>query len=127
MDSEQHKDTLAHHLEEVGGEKSPTPISTTMSQPLEKAITEETVHGFTADSKDLPKGYYISSSFVGTMLAVGFGLMAGVGGFALAAPNLALINEDVGPDPNYVWIGLAYSLTLAIGLLLVGRLSDLFG
>jgi hypothetical protein len=126
MDLEKYN-TQAHHLEEVEGEKHPTPLSATMSQPLEKLATADTVHGFTADSNDLPKGYYSSASFVGTMLAVGFSLMAGVGGFALAAPNLALINEDIGPDPNYVWIGLVYSLTLAIGLLLVGRLSDLFG
>jgi MFS family permease len=50
-----------------------------------------------------------------------------VGGFALAAPLLASINADIGPDPNYVWIGLVYTLTLAIGQVLVGRMSDLFG
>jgi MFS family permease len=38
-----------------------------------------------------------------------------------------LINEDIGPDPNYVWVALVYSLTLAIGLTFVGRLSDIFG
>jgi hypothetical protein len=85
------------------------------------------LHGFQSDLDNLPKGYYTSSFFVGTMLATAFALVAGVGGFALAAPNLALINADIGPDPNYVWISLVYTLTLAIGLLMVGRLSDLFG
>jgi len=84
-------------------------------------------HGFTTDSDSLPAGYYRSPFFLGTMLATGFALCAGVGGFAVAAPNLALINADIGPDPNYVWIGLIYTMALAIGLLLVGRLSDLFG
>jgi MFS family permease len=42
------------------------------------------------------------------------------------APLLGIINEDIGPDPNYVWIALCYILTLAIGQVL-GRLSDLFG
>lgn len=51
----------------------------------------------------------------------------GVGGFALAAPVLNIINDDIGPDPNFGWIGLSYTLTLAVGLTLVGRLSDLFG
>jgi MFS family permease len=51
----------------------------------------------------------------------------GVGGFALAAPLLGVINDDIGPDPNYLWIALVYTLTLAIGQVLVGRLSDLFG
>ncbi len=83
--------------------------------------------GFVTDSAALPKGYYRSMSFVGSMIAVGLGLMAAVGGFAFPAPILAEINQDVGPNASYVWIGLVYTLTLAIGLLLVGRLSDLFG
>lgn len=45
----------------------------------------------------------------------------------MAAPLLGIINADIGPDPNYVWVGLVYILTLAIGQALVGRLSDLFG
>lgn len=85
------------------------------------------LHGFTARFDSLPKGYYTSSFFVGTMFATGLALAGGVGGFALAAPNLGIINADIGPDPSYVWISLVYTLTLAIGLLLVGRLSDLFG
>lgn len=88
---------------------------------------EGVLHGFESDLDSLPKGYYTSSFFLGTMFATGFGLAAGVGGFALAAPNLALINAELGPDPNYVWISLVYTLTLAVGLLMVGRLSDLFG
>jgi MFS family permease len=40
---------------------------------------------------------------------------------------LGVINADIGPDPNYLWVGLVYVLTLAVGQLLVGRLSDLFG
>ncbi|KAI9723273.1 MAG: hypothetical protein M1812_001155 [Candelaria pacifica] len=83
--------------------------------------------GFVTDDASLPKGYYRSMSFIGTMLAVGLGLMAAVAGFAFPAPILSVINKDVGPNASYVWIGLVYTLTLAIGLLLVGRLSDLFG
>jgi len=41
-----------------------------------------------------------------------------VGGFALAAPLLGIINEDIGPDPNYVWVALVYTLTLAVGQVL---------
>jgi MFS family permease len=40
---------------------------------------------------------------------------------------LGYINADIGPNPNYVWVGLVYILTFAIAQLLVGRLSDLFG
>jgi len=51
---------------------------------------DDALHGFTANLDTLPKGYYTSSYFLGTMCATGFGLMAGVGGFALAAPNCEL-------------------------------------
>ena len=55
--------------------------------------------------------------------AAGFQIQVarGVGGFALAAPNLGVINADIGPDPNIVWVSLVYTLTLAVGLLMVGR------
>ena len=51
----------------------------------------------------------------------------GGGTFALVAPLLGIINDGIGPDPNYLWIALVYTLTLAIGQVLVRRLSDLFG
>ena len=85
------------------------------------------IHGFETVLDDLPNGYYRSSFFVGTMFAVGIGLTAAVGGFGLAAPALGLINSEIGPDPNISWVSFVYTLTLSIGLLLVGRMSDLFG
>lgn len=88
---------------------------------------DTTTRGFEASESSLPKGYFRSSFFVGTMFATGLGLAAGVGGFALAAPELAVINADIGPNGNLTWVSLVYTLTLAVGLLLVGRLSDLFG
>lgn len=45
----------------------------------------------------------------------------------MAAPILTVINADIGPNPNSVWIALGYTLPLAVGFTLVGRLSDLFG
>lgn len=61
------------------------------------------------------------------MLATGLGLVSGNGAFGLAAPNMAIINADIGPDANIIWVSLLYTLTLAVSLILVGRLSDLFG
>ena len=88
---------------------------------------DDVLHGFQTNESSLPRGYYQSPFFVGTMFATGLGLSAGVGGFALAAPELSVINADIGPDANITWVSLVYTLTLAVGLLLVGRLSDLFG
>jgi hypothetical protein len=85
------------------------------------------VTGFVTDQKTLPASYFYSPSFLGTITATGLGLTAAVGGFGLAAPNLTLINADIGPSESIAWVSLVYTLTLAIGLLLVGRLSDLFG
>ncbi|OAG09823.1 MFS general substrate transporter [Paraphaeosphaeria sporulosa] len=91
------------------------------------SVDDAHLYGFAADESTIRKGYFRSPRFLGTMLATGLGLSVAVGGFGLAAPNLALINNEIGPDPNISWVSLVYTLTLAIGLLLVGRLSDLFG
>jgi len=92
-----------------------------------KPDVDDELHGFQTDLDHLPPGYYRSPFFVGTMFAVGIGLTAAVGGFGLAAPALSLINSEIGPDPNINWVSFVYTLTLSIALLLVGRLSDLFG
>ena len=120
-----------------------SPIASTMQSEKTTTVSEHTenapnfdgslsqgvdeLHGFVTDLGDLPNGYYRSSFFLGTMFAVGIGLTAAVGGFGLAAPALGLINSEIGPDPNISWVSFVYTLTLSIGLLLVGRLSDLFG
>ncbi|CAK7235528.1 hypothetical protein SBRCBS47491_009325, partial [Sporothrix bragantina] len=84
-------------------------------------------HGFSSDAAELPNSYFYSARFIGTVLATGLGVLAAVGGYGLAAPNLTLINADIGPSKSIAWVSLVYTLTGAIGLLLVGRLSDLFG
>lgn len=38
-----------------------------------------------------------------------------------------MVNNDIGPSPSYVWIGLVNTLMLAVGSTLVGRLTDIFG
>jgi MFS family permease len=40
---------------------------------------------------------------------------------------LGTINDDIGPDPNYNWIGWVNTLMLAVGYTVVGRLTDLCG
>ncbi|KAH3918753.1 hypothetical protein HBH56_024320 [Parastagonospora nodorum] len=79
------------------------------------------------DESSPPPGYFTSKFFVGTMAAIGLGLMAGVAAFGYAAPILPLINADIGPDPNIVWVALSYTLTSAVTLTIIGRISDIFG
>ncbi|KAL6229334.1 hypothetical protein BDW75DRAFT_235289 [Aspergillus navahoensis] len=55
------------------------------------------------------------------------GLFAAIAGFAFAAPMLALINQEIGPSPDITWVSLTYTLTIAVGLTLIGRMTDIFG
>lgn len=105
----------------------PFDVTESVENSIPSSTTGDGMQGISADQSTLPKGYFYSPFFLGTMAATGLGLGAAVGGFSLAAPNLALINKEIGPDPNINWMSLVYILTLGIGLLLVGRLSDLFG
>jgi hypothetical protein len=118
------------------------PEKETQSHVVQQLGAEGT---FDIDAQDLPKGYFLSPSFIGTMLAVGLAFVGvrnpvllyrpmikadykqGAGTFSLVAPLLGIINADIGPDPNYLWIALVITLTLSVGQVLVGRLSDLFG
>jgi MFS family permease len=61
------------------------------------------------------------------MFAIGLSFGSGVAGFGLVAPVLGLINADIGPDPNLTWVALSYLLTNSVGLILVGRITDIFG
>lgn len=72
--------------------------------------------GFVADVENMPKGYYTSPFFLGTCCAVGFGAWAGNAGFAYAAPLLATINADIGPDPNIQWVALIHPVGLSVGM-----------
>ena len=40
---------------------------------------------------------------------------------------LSIINQDLGPNANYVWIATGYTLAAGVGALVWGRLSDVFG
>lgn len=93
------------------------------------AADEDHVTGkvFSIDDVDLPAGYYRSFHFWGSMIAIGLSLACGVAGFSFIAPVLAFINEDIGPSPNLTWVALSYTLSEAVALMLVGRLSDIFG
>ena len=102
----------------------------TANQGLEhqdEHIEELVEKGFAADAEELPPGYFTSINFLGTFCAIGFNLMASTAGFALIAPVLLQIDVSVGPSPNIIWMALVYTLGLAIGLTLVGRLTDIFG
>lgn len=85
------------------------------------------VHGFTSIEDELPKGYYRSSYFIGTCIATTLSQTSGTGTYIMVASLLGEINADIGPSTNLLWIPIAYTVCTAVGLLLFGRLTDLFG
>jgi hypothetical protein len=70
---------------------------------------------------------YREVNFVGTYLAILLGCNAAFAGFLMPVTSLALIEAELGPSPNAVWVSLAWILLSAISFVLLGRLSDIFG
>ncbi|KPI41091.1 putative MFS-type transporter YusP [Cyphellophora attinorum] len=77
--------------------------------------------------QNLPKNYYRSVGFIGTVVGLCFGNISNYTGWVLPSNSLLIINADIGPSPNITWVALSYTLGLTIGFLIIGRLSDIFG
>ena len=77
--------------------------------------------------QDLPAHYYRSPKFIGTLVATCLAQISGYLGWVLPANTLSLINLALGPSPNVIWLAVAWQIGFAVGLLQVGRLSDIFG
>lgn len=104
-------------------------------------VAEEAKGG---ELSELPSGYYWNWRFIGSVIAVAFmaqGLYLGMLpsfnnqvvmlttsiGYILPANTITIINADLGPDPNYALIPIVKTLCGGVGLIMVGRLSDIFG
>nr|OQO23436.1 hypothetical protein B0A51_10297 [Rachicladosporium sp. CCFEE 5018] len=87
-------------------------------------VAQEAVGG---ELVNMPKGYYRSPQFIGTVVATCLASMCAYLGWVLPANTLLLINEDIGPSPNLYWVSTIWTLGSSIGFLLFGRLSDIFG
>lgn len=66
-------------------------------------VAEEAVGG---DVNNLPPGYYRSFHFIGTILAAWLQYLAVYAGYTVPISVLSVINDDIGPDPNYTWISI---------------------
>ncbi|KAI9696209.1 MAG: hypothetical protein M1836_005762 [Candelina mexicana] len=110
------------------------------------AIDDGDVQEQTLLSEELPSGYYRSRYFIGSLVATG--VMA-IGLFIeYSMPvrcrippesrdvvyadtgktsSLAIINADIGPAPNIVLISTIPTVISGVCIVIVGRLSDLFG
>lgn len=123
-------------------------------------VAPEAIGG--ADKSELPRGYYWSPKFIGTMVATSLMLISLYLGYvlpvcggrrrrlgwrlmrlldqcavhhqrrhwcvALTSTSMSIsANASIGPDPNYVLIPITKTLGGGVGLLLVGRIGDIFG
>jgi len=79
------------------------------------------------DLEDLPKGYFMTPQFIGTVIATCTASICAYLGWVLPANTLLLINQDIGPSVNLNWVATIWTLGSSIGFLLFGRLSDIFG
>lgn len=61
------------------------------------------------------------------MAAYSLANMSNYAGYIMTFNLLSIINQDLGPDPNYVWIATGYTLAGTTSAMLWGRLSDVFG
>ncbi|KFH46505.1 putative MFS-type transporter -like protein [Hapsidospora chrysogenum ATCC 11550] len=75
----------------------------------------------------MPKGYYTSPQFIGTVAAQCFASICAYLGWVLPANTLPLINADIGNSTQINWAATIWTMGTSIGFLLVGRLSDLYG
>ncbi|KAH0829694.1 hypothetical protein AYO21_10601 [Fonsecaea monophora] len=85
-------------------------------------IREDAIGGTSLDRR-----YYRSFRFLGSMVAFSLSLCGSYVGYLLPVGILTIINADIGPDANYPMIAVAWTISNALGNLLVGRLSDIFG
>ncbi|KAF2489135.1 fungal trichothecene efflux pump [Lophium mytilinum] len=79
------------------------------------------------DLASMPKGYYWSPGFIGTFAATCLAQVSGYLGWTLPANTISLVNEALGPSPNFVWLAVSWTAGFSVGFTLVGRLSDIFG
>ncbi|OCK78705.1 MFS general substrate transporter [Lepidopterella palustris CBS 459.81] len=76
---------------------------------------------------DMPKGYYTSIGFIGTVIGACLANISGYLGWVVPANTLLLINQSLGGSRNIIWVALAYTTGFTVGMALLGRLSDIFG
>ncbi|RDW83435.1 fungal trichothecene efflux pump [Coleophoma crateriformis] len=107
-------------------------VTTMQKNAVQQTHTDGTVDyvdakAFGGDLEAMPPGYFYSVQFIGTVVAVCCASICAYLGWVLPANTLLLINEDIGPSPNLNWVATVWTLGTAVGFLLVGRLSDIFG
>ncbi|EXJ87481.1 hypothetical protein A1O3_04441 [Capronia epimyces CBS 606.96] len=94
---------------------------------LTRVTTADTLTADAIGGEHLGNKYYRSFRFIGTILGTSLALCAAYAAYLLPVGIISYINEDIGPDPDNVWIPVVWAICVALGYMLFGRLSDIFG
>ncbi|KIW90838.1 uncharacterized protein Z519_08621 [Cladophialophora bantiana CBS 173.52] len=101
-------------------------LTLTQTQTTDEEIDSRAIGGDSAAA--LPKNYFRSSSFLGTMLGFGLGYQATYIFFVMQSILLyPYISPAMGNPPNIVWVTLSSIVAQTAIFPVVGRLSDIFG
>ncbi|KAH8887258.1 MFS general substrate transporter [Thozetella sp. PMI_491] len=76
---------------------------------------------------DLPWQYYLTPKFVGSYFALVLMACNLYVSYTIPISLLQIINAEIGPDSNISLVPLLHTLLKGVGLLLIGRLTDIFG
>ncbi|EXJ71824.1 uncharacterized protein A1O5_05634 [Cladophialophora psammophila CBS 110553] len=79
------------------------------------------------DLSEMPRHYYRSTKVIGSLLAFMLAYEASFLSYVMVAGALTIIDNDIGPSEDLVWVILAITLGQAIAFPINGRLSDIFG
>jgi hypothetical protein len=86
------------------------------------AVAPEAIGG---NAESLPKNYYMSFKFIGTLAATCLVQTCGYVGWVLPANTLSLIRAELGVNANTTWLAVAWQIGLTVGFLWVGMLLDI--
>ncbi|KIW02319.1 uncharacterized protein PV09_06465 [Verruconis gallopava] len=96
-------------------------------ESLAAPVEEDCIAPEAIGTDNLPDGYFTSWKFIGTILGVSLMNISLYVSYVMPVNFLSIINADIGPDPKYVLIPITKTLGRGVGVLLVGRLGDIFG
>lgn len=96
---------LSQHVEHADPTASPTP-GLIQGDDAEHKLTRQTILACVAIATQI-------NAYIMTLL--------------IPSTTLGYINADLGPDPNYTWITVSWTLGASVVVSVGGRLSDIFG
>ncbi|KAI9743989.1 MAG: hypothetical protein M1818_002723 [Claussenomyces sp. TS43310] len=79
-------------------------------------------------NEDGPELHFkVTPRLVLSVLALMLGYNGSFFSLSLVGPIISIINKEVGPEPYYAWMSIAWSMACAIMVTVAGRLMDIFG